>query len=87
VSIYHFFVVFLLFSVTMSSPSPVANEDESPAQRQSRLRRERRQAKIAAGGTDRLKAITGVSGRQMPETRDDPGMLAHPKLCLLQYNI
>jgi hypothetical protein len=39
-------------------------EGETPSQRQARLRRERRQAKIATGGTDRLAAITGASGRK-----------------------
>jgi hypothetical protein len=57
----------------MSSPSPVPKEDETPSQRQARLRRERRQAKLATGGTDRLKAISNISGRQMPETREDSG--------------
>lgn len=48
--------------------SPATPEGESPAQRQARLRRERRQAKIAAGGTDRLNKIMGVSGRSIPES-------------------
>jgi hypothetical protein len=44
-----------------STPPPA---DETPSQRQARQRRERRQAKIAAGGSDRLAAITGVQGRK-----------------------
>lgn len=37
--------------------------DESPAQKQARLRRERREAKIKAGGSARLDKITKLSGR------------------------
>ncbi|KAI4087658.1 MAG: hypothetical protein LQ344_006627 [Seirophora lacunosa] len=37
--------------------------DESPAQKQARLRRERRDAKIKAGGSARLDKITQLSGR------------------------
>lgn len=36
---------------------------ESDAQRQARLRRERRNAKIQAGGSERLNKITSMSGR------------------------
>lgn len=39
-------------------------EGETPNQKQARLRRERRNAKIAAGGSSRLEAITQLSGRQ-----------------------
>lgn len=39
-------------------------EGETPNQKQARLRRERRNAKIAAGGNARLEAITQLSGRQ-----------------------
>lgn len=39
--------------------------DESPAQKQARLRRERREAKIKAGGSARLDKITQVSGRSV----------------------
>ena len=41
--------------------------DESPAQRQARLRRERREAKIKAGGSSRLDKITQLSGRSAEE--------------------
>lgn len=37
---------------------------ETPNQKQARLRRERREAKIKAGGSARLEKITNVSGRQ-----------------------
>ena len=36
---------------------------ESPAQRQARLRRERREAKIKAEGSARLEKIAGLTGR------------------------
>lgn len=42
----------------------MADPTETPNQRQARLRRERRQAKIAAEGSDRLSRIAG--GRPMP---------------------
>lgn len=44
----------------MSSPAP---DGETPTQRQARERRERRAAKIQAGGSARLQAIAGLSGR------------------------
>ena len=37
--------------------------EESPAQRQARIRREKREAKIKAGGNERLEKITKLSGR------------------------
>ncbi|GAM84609.1 hypothetical protein ANO11243_026050 [Dothideomycetidae sp. 11243] len=40
--------------------------EESPAQRQARLRREKRTARITSEGSDRLAKITGVSGRPAP---------------------
>ena len=43
---------------------------ETPTQKQARLRRERREAKIKAGGSARLEKITNLSGRQ-----NLPGML------------
>ncbi|KIW06293.1 uncharacterized protein PV09_02761 [Verruconis gallopava] len=45
----------------MSEPAPA---EETPAQKQARLRRERRNAKIQAGGSARLAAIMNSSGRQ-----------------------
>ena len=50
--------------------------EESPSQKQARIRRERREAKIKAGGSARLDKITQLSGRPPPE----PGMLLEP-LC------
>ena len=40
---------------------------ESPAQRQARLRRERRQQKVVSGGKDRLQAIASLSGRTVAQ--------------------
>jgi len=40
--------------------------EESPAQRQARLRREKRNAKISATAEDRLAKISGLSGRAVP---------------------
>ena len=39
-------------------------EDETTNQRQARLRRERREAKIKAEGSSRLEKITNAAGRQ-----------------------
>ena len=41
----------------------MAANEESPAQQAARLRRERREAKIKAGGSARLDKITSLSGR------------------------
>ncbi len=54
----------------MSTPetqSPNTDSEETPAQKQARLRRERRAAKINAGGSARLEKITNLSGRPPPE--------------------
>ncbi|KAL6717456.1 hypothetical protein ACLMJK_005371 [Lecanora helva] len=55
----------------METPEPQshsAEAEETPGQKQARLRRERREAKIKAGGSARLEKITNVSGRQnLPE--------------------
>ena len=50
----------------MDSPEPQAQgvDAETPTQKQTRLRRERREAKIKAGGSARLEKITNLSGRQ-----------------------
>ncbi|MCJ1476568.1 hypothetical protein MMC13_005234 [Lambiella insularis] len=51
---------------TTASPVTEAG-DESPAQKQARIRRERREAKIKAGGSARLDKITQLSGRPPPD--------------------
>lgn len=50
----------------MDSPESqtLGGDAETPGQKQARLRRERREAKIKAGGSARLEKITNVSGRQ-----------------------
>ncbi|KAI9820651.1 MAG: hypothetical protein M1827_005020 [Pycnora praestabilis] len=48
-------------------PSQSPRPDESLAQQQARLRRERREAKIKAGGSARLNKITSLSGRPAEE--------------------
>ncbi|KAF2236665.1 hypothetical protein EV356DRAFT_512871 [Viridothelium virens] len=50
-----------------SSDVNTSASDESPAQRQARLRRERRQQKVTSGGKDRLQAIASLSGRTVAQ--------------------
>ena len=54
---------------TMEEPQAQASipSDESPVQKQARLRRERREVKIKAGGSTRLDKITQLSGRSAEE--------------------
>ncbi|KAK8247344.1 hypothetical protein HDK90DRAFT_39386 [Phyllosticta capitalensis] len=52
--------------------------EESPAQRQARLRREKRQAKINSQGASRLDAITSLSGRPAPAP-EEPSSNPTPK--------
>ena len=61
----------------MDSPEPQTQggDAETPSQKQARLRRERREAKIKAGGSARLEKITNLSGRQ-----NLPGRLRSPLL-------
>ncbi|KAH8697656.1 hypothetical protein BGW36DRAFT_295958 [Talaromyces proteolyticus] len=49
----------------------MSSAEESPAQQAARLRRERREAKIKAGGSARLDKITSLSGRTPASARDD----------------
>jgi hypothetical protein len=54
----------------MSNPEtqpPSMDSGESSVQKQARLRRERRAAKLNAGGSARLEKITNLSGRPPPE--------------------
>jgi hypothetical protein len=50
----------------------MSEQAESPAQRQARIRREKREAKINANAQDRLDKITKLSGRT-PESSKSPG--------------
>ncbi|KAM0258251.1 hypothetical protein ACHAQJ_003893 [Trichoderma viride] len=50
----------------MADSTAISNDSDAAAQRaaeQARLRKERREAKIKAGGSSRLEKITGVGGR------------------------
>ncbi|PGH07388.1 hypothetical protein AJ79_06290 [Helicocarpus griseus UAMH5409] len=49
----------------------MSTAEESPAQQAARLRRERREAKIKAGGSARLDKITSLSGRTPSSMRDE----------------
>ncbi|KAG6022192.1 hypothetical protein E4U41_002300 [Claviceps citrina] len=48
--------------------SPAGDDAAQRASEQARLRRQRRDAKIKAGGADRLNKITGIGGRVVGET-------------------
>jgi len=48
---------------TQAEHTQAFSSEESPAQKQARIRRERREAKIKAGGSARLEKITNLSGR------------------------
>ncbi|EED24405.1 conserved hypothetical protein [Talaromyces stipitatus ATCC 10500] len=48
----------------------MSSAEESPAQQAARLRRERREAKIKAGGSARLDKITSLSGRTPASLHD-----------------
>lgn len=50
----------------------MSGTEESPAQRQARVRREKREAKVKAGGNERLDKITKLSGRapEMSKSED-----------------
>ena len=49
----------------------MADVEETPAQRQARIRREKREAKIKAGGSERLDKITALSGRTPESGRSE----------------
>lgn len=53
-----------------------ATSEESPAQRQARIRREKREKKILEGGSARLDKITSMSGRPV-----EPGMCSPDPSC------
>lgn len=60
-------------------------ESESPAQKQARLRRERREAKIKAGGSARLDQISQVSGRSAETGTPHPWSCVLRSITSLQY--
>ncbi|KAJ9639633.1 hypothetical protein H2204_003703 [Knufia peltigerae] len=53
----------------------MADTEETPAQRQARIRRQKREAKITGSGTERLDKITRLSGRTPESMRhESPAM-------------
>lgn len=50
----------------MADSASASGSEETPGQRQARLRREKRNAKIQAEGSDRLSKITQLNGRMAP---------------------
>ncbi|OKL59778.1 hypothetical protein UA08_04744 [Talaromyces atroroseus] len=60
----------------------MSSAEESPAQQAARLRRERREAKIKAGGSARLDKITSLSGRTPASAHQDasPSPSPQPRL-------
>lgn len=61
----------------------MAESDETPAQRQARIRRQKREAKINANATERLDKITQLSGRQAESSKSKP-LLASMVMLILQ---
>lgn len=58
----------------------MSTPEESPAQRASRLRRERREAKIKEGGSARLDKITSLSGRTPQSLREEGSPSPQPAI-------
>ncbi|KAJ5089625.1 hypothetical protein N7532_008309 [Penicillium argentinense] len=58
----------------------MSTPEESPAQRASRLRRERREAKIKEGGSARLDKITSLSGRTPQSVREEASPSPQPAI-------
>jgi len=53
-------------TISMADSVSASGSEESTAQRQARLRREKRNAKIQGSGADRLNKITQLNGREAP---------------------
>lgn len=62
---------------TTTSNPPPPSPDSSPATQQARLRRDRREAKIKAGGSARLDKITQLSGRPADPRNPPPSLSLH----------
>ncbi|KAL2005751.1 hypothetical protein VTN00DRAFT_10244 [Thermoascus crustaceus] len=56
----------------------MSSTEETPAQQAARLRRERREAKIRAGGSARLEKITSLSGRTLASAHESPSPSPQP---------
>ena len=50
----------------------MADAEETPAQRQARIRREKREAKITGAATERLDRIARLSGRTPERSECNP---------------
>ena len=70
---------------TQAEDVQASSNEESPAQKQARLRRERREAKIKAGGSARLEKITNLSGRPVEPGTSDFHQLICPRFTLGHY--
>ena len=57
-----------------------SQSEETSTQRQARLRREKRNAKIQSGGSDRLAKITQGSGRTVPAEPSESNLRTISKL-------
>lgn len=61
--------------------------EETAAQRQARIRREKREAKIKAGGSERLDKITKLSGRTPESSKSELLLFStqrmHSLVCIL----
>jgi hypothetical protein len=64
-------------------PSNMADTEETPSQRQARIRREKREAKIIGSGTERLDKITRLSGRT-PESSMNSNYSARLTILIFQ---
>ena len=67
---------------TQTEPGTPLTDAESSAQKQARIRRERREAKIKAGGSARLDRITNLSGRPV-----EPGSVILCTASMLKTNM
>jgi len=56
----------IMADTTAADMTRAVPTEESQAQKAARLRREKRNAKILNGGSDRLNKITSLSGRPAP---------------------
>ncbi|KAK4941238.1 hypothetical protein LTR10_018774 [Elasticomyces elasticus] len=57
----------------------MADAEETPAQRQARIRRQKREAKISGAASERLDKITRLSGRTPESLRNDSPVATPPR--------
>lgn len=65
----------------------MSSAEESPAQKAARLRRERREAKIKAGGSARLDKITSLSGRTPTSGTSSRSDMVYIYVCVFRYDL